>query len=68
MENNQVSYLKINEDKIINEKCIKWVQKIEECLYICTKSDGCEGKNDTHKICKHLNPNSYKHINKHFIE
>ena len=66
MENNNVSYLKTDDNKIINEKCIRWVKKMEECLQVCTKSDGCEGMKDTHKICKENSPISYKHINKYF--
>jgi hypothetical protein len=38
-----------------------------ECLEVCTKSTGCNGKyGDTHKICKLNNLNSYNKLNKHF--
>jgi len=52
MENNQ-TYIKTDNNKIINEKCIKWVEKMGECLEVCVKSIGCHGKSgDTHKISK----------------
>ena len=63
MNNN--SFLQTDENKIINEKCIRWVKKMEECLYICTKSDGCS-INNTHKICKNMNETNYNKINKYF--
>ena len=68
MENNQVSYIKVDDNKIINEKCIRWVKKMNDCLEICTKSAGCYGGNirDTHKICKSNNLDSYKKLNVSF--
>ena len=50
--NNQVSYIKTDDNKILNEKCIKWVKKMDECLQICMKTNGCDGIKDTHNICK----------------
>jgi hypothetical protein len=66
MENNIVVYIKTDDNKIINDKCIKWVKKMDECLQVCTKSSGCSGNVDTHKICKSNNPDSYKKLNKFF--
>ncbi len=61
------SYLKTDDNGIINEKCIRWVKKIGDCLEICTKSTGCSVKEgDTHKICKVYNAHSYDKLNKHF--
>lgn len=67
MENTQ-TYIKTDNNKIINEKTIKWVEKIGECLEVCTKSTGCRGKSsgDTHKICKLNNLYNYNKLNKHF--
>jgi hypothetical protein len=66
MEHNQ-TYLKTDDNKIINEKYIRWVKKMSECLEVCTKSDGCvEGTVNTHKICKLNNPYSYNKLNQHF--
>jgi hypothetical protein len=68
MENNQESYIKTNDNIIINEKYIRWVKKIGDCLYICTKSNGCnlEKFNDTHEICKFSEHNSYNKLNQLF--
>jgi len=66
MENTQV-YLKTDDNKIINEKHIRWVQKFSDCLKVCTKSVGCDPYNGgTHKICKLNNLDSYNKLNKHF--
>jgi hypothetical protein len=67
MENNKNLYLKTDDNKVINEKHIRWIKKISECLEICMKSDGCSGSNnDTHKICKLNNPDSYNKLNNFF--
>jgi hypothetical protein len=66
MEKNKVSYLKTDDEKIINEKCIIWVKKLNECLHVCTKSDGCFDVINTHKICKLNNLSSYNKLNKLF--
>ena len=44
-------------------------KKIDECLYICTKSTGCGDYNgSTHKLCKINHPDSYNKLNKHFSQ
>jgi len=55
MENNQ-TYNKKDNNKIINEKYIKLVQKMGECLEVCTKSIDCHGKStsNTNKMCLEL--------------
>jgi len=68
MENNQISFIKADDNKIINEKFIRWVKKMDECLEVCQKFTGCEIGKDTHKICKLNNPDSYNKLNIHFIE
>lgn len=60
------SYIKTDDNKIINESAIRWVKKMSECLEVCTKSIGCSTGTDTHKICKINNPESYHKLNKHF--
>ena len=40
MEDNKTSYLKTDDNKIVNEKHIRWVKKMSECLEVCTKSIG----------------------------
>ena len=64
---NVVSYLKTDDNKIINENHIKWVKKMNNCLEVCTKSTGCSILNgDTHRICKLNTPDSYDKLNAHF--
>ena len=50
-----ITFIKVDNNKILNEQCIKWVRKIDECLDICTKGNGCY-IGDTHKVCKVNNP------------
>ena len=66
MSNNEIQYIKTDENKIINEKHIIWVLKINDCLEVCTKSTGCTRKSDTHQVCKLNSLNSYNKLNKHF--
>jgi hypothetical protein len=66
MENNKVSFIKADDNKIINEKYIRWVKKMDECLAVCCKLDGCDIQHATHKICKINNLDSYNKLNKHF--
>jgi hypothetical protein len=65
MENDKANYLKTDNNKIINEKYIRWVKKMNDCLEVCTKSTGCSEKN-THRICKFNNFDSYNKLNQHF--
>ena len=65
MEKN--SYIKTDDNKVINEKCIRWVKKMNDCLEVCTKSNGCSAENgNTHKICKLNSLDSYNKLNKLF--
>ena len=66
MEDNKTSYIKADDNIIINENHIRWVKKLSECLEVCTKQLGCAGNGDTHKICKLNNLDSYNKLNKHF--
>ena len=61
------TYIKTDDNNIVNEQCIKWVKKMNDCLYVCTKSTGCHiHSGDTHKICKPNNIESYNKLNKYF--
>jgi len=62
MENNKTVYLKTDDNKFINENCIRWVKQISDCLEVCIKVAGCDNKN-TLKICKMNNPDSYNKLN-----
>jgi hypothetical protein len=59
------SYIKTDDNKIINEKCIRWAKKMGDCLEVCIKTPGCSS-NDTQRICKLNNPDSYNKLNKYF--
>ena len=65
---NTNSYIKTDNNVLINEKAIKWVKKMHDCLEVCTKSNGCNitKGHGTHRICKVNNPESYEKLNKHF--
>ena len=63
---NNTSYIKTDDNKIINEKQIRWVQKLNECLEVCTKSDGCIVGKNTHPICRLNSLESYNRLNKFF--
>jgi len=64
-ENKNV-YIKTDENKVINENNIIWIKKMNECLEVCTKSDGCVPKKTTHRICKLYTPDSYNKLNSLF--
>lgn len=67
MENNNIkTFIKVDDEKIINMNCIRWVKKMDECLQICSKSNGCAGDGDTHKVCKINNEESYRRLNRYF--
>ena len=57
------TYIKVTNDKLINQQSITWIRRIEECIYICAKSDGCDLEKSTHKID---NPSGYNRVNKLF--
>jgi hypothetical protein len=61
-----VTYVKTDNNKIINENCIRWVQKLDGCLEVCTRVDGCYPGINTHKICETINKESYDKLNKWF--
>jgi hypothetical protein len=64
MEN---TYIKTDNNRIINERCITWIKKMNDCLEVCVKTDGCSIRSgDTHRICKFNSPDSYNKLNKHF--
>ena len=67
MESNQINYIKTDANRLINEQHIRWIEKINECLEVCTKSSGCRYVGgDTHRICKFKSFDSYNKLNQHF--
>lgn len=66
MEGNVNTYIKADNNIVINEKSVIWIKKMGECLSVCTNSKGCfrDGSYmDTHKICKSNTPDSYDKLN-----
>ena len=67
MDNKQ-TFLKTDDNKIINKKHIRWVKKMGDCLHVCTKSIGCNIDNGTtHQICKLNNPDSFNTLHQFFF-
>ena len=56
-------YIKVTNDKLINQNAITWIRRIEECMHICTRTDGCDVEKTSHKICKYDNPTGYNRVN-----
>ena len=55
MDNNKIIYIKVDDNKLINQNKIRWIKKLDDCLEICLKSNGCSLDNrgtNTHKLCK----------------
>lgn len=67
-ENKKNSFVKADDNKVVNEKFIRWIQKIDQCLEVCTKQNGCEIGYGTARVCKSNNPDSYDKLNKLFEE
>jgi hypothetical protein len=65
MDNNENSYIKVDGNRILNKKCIRWVKKMDECMEICSLLNGCYNDNIL-KVCKINNLDSYNQLNKHF--
>jgi hypothetical protein len=68
MEENKNSFIKADDNKVVNEKFIRWIQKIDQCLEVCTKHNGCQIGSGTNRVCKLNNPDSYEKLNKLFDE
>jgi hypothetical protein len=66
MENTKVSYIKTDDNRIINENCIRWVKKMDDCLEVCALQTGCTLRYNTMSVCKIYNIESYNKLNKHF--
>ena len=69
MTNTAVSYIKTDDNIVLNEKHIKWIKKMDECLEVCIRSDGCSvlyGSKNTHTVCKLKNSVSYTKLARFF--
>ena len=52
-------YIKADRDKFINEKYIRWIQRINDSMEVCVKFNGCTIGVDTIPVSKALHPESY---------
>lgn len=66
METKTNSYIKADNNIVINEHYIRWIKKIDECLEVCTKQSGCMPGTETQRICKINTPDSYHKLNVSF--
>lgn len=66
MEPNKTSFIRTDNNVILNERCIRWVKKMDECLAICSRSDGCILHKETLRVCKINNADSYNRLNQYF--
>lgn len=46
---------------------VRWIKKVDECFYICSKMDGCYD-HQTNKVSKSKNSKSYGKLEKMFKE
>jgi hypothetical protein len=60
-------FVKTSDTTLINLQHIRWVKKIDRCLEICNKMDGCTAGRDTHPVCQYNNPEVYAWLNKYFL-
>ena len=68
MDNNTNTYIKTDNNIIINEECIRWARKKDDCMELCIKLNSCVSGFEIHKVCKLNNPNSYNKLNYFFNE
>ena len=60
------NFIKTDDNKVVNQECIRWVKKIKECMQVCTKPEGCILNLTTQKVCKNKNEESYNKLNELF--
>ena len=62
-QKNKPSFIKLDNNIILNMDCIRWAKKMDECLQIYSKSNGCrDNKKETHIVCKINNADSYNRL------
>lgn len=65
---NKDTYIKTDENVVVNEKYIRWIKKVDECMEICSRFNGCSLETSKHnlRVCKLNNPDSYKRMEQLF--
>jgi hypothetical protein len=67
INNNTTTYIKADNNIVVNEKYIRWIKKIDECMNICSRMNGCDiNDGSILSVCKLYNPSSYNKLNKLF--
>ena len=67
-------FIKTDNNVIVNENTIRWVKKINDCMEICSKLNGCfyhdslSNTVELFRVCKSITPKSYEKLNRHFQE
>lgn len=66
--NIEEKFIKSAGNKLINTKYIRWMKKMDDCIYICSMMNGCNTLNNDnlHQVCKEINNDSYNKLNKFF--
>ncbi len=66
---NNNNFIKIDNNIVINENHIRWMKKYDDCIYICSKYDGCTNVFNKGLLTSCLNNNkeNYEKLNKRFI-
>jgi hypothetical protein len=63
-------FVRLEKNIVLRESAIRWMKQMEECIYICSKNNGCHidesFQNTTHRVCKSTNPTSYNRLLRHF--
>lgn len=62
------NFVKSTGNKLINTKYIRWMKKMDDCIYICSMMNGCNtmNNNNLHQVCKEINNDSYNKLNEFF--
>lgn len=57
-------FVRTDENIFLNVQYIRWVKTIDDCLYVCSKSSGCnkDTPESIHKICKSVNSDNHAKI------
>ena len=55
-------YIKADQDKFINEKFIRWIQRFNDSMEVCVKFNGCTIGVDTIRVSRVMHPESYARL------
>ena len=55
-------YIKADQDKFINEKFIRWIQRFNDSMEVCVKFNGCTIGVDTIRVSRVYHPESYARL------